>query len=85
MMAFEPSGLNLVPGLRLRVIDTNLQGRKAALQLDGTGFGAFSDVKFGLDSSIEFKGKPSFWKHIGRKRHVDVPRRIPHWGSHELL
>jgi len=76
MVAFAPSGLDVVPGLRLRVIDANLQGRKAALQLDGACFGAFSGVKFGLDSSIDFKGKPSFWKLIERKRHVDVPRRI---------
>jgi hypothetical protein len=75
-MALKPSGLDLVPGVRLRVIDANLQGWKAAFQFDGTGFGTFSGVEFGLDSPVNFKGKPGFGKFVGTKRHVDVPRWI---------
>ena len=62
-----------MPGIRLRVIDANLQGWKAALQLDGTAFGTFSGIEFGLDSPVDFKGKPCFRKLVGSKRHVDVP------------
>jgi hypothetical protein len=69
--ALKPSGLDLVPGIRLRVIDANLQGWKAALQFDGTGFGTFSGVEFGLDSSVDFKDKPGFRKFVGAKCHVD--------------
>jgi len=75
-MALKPSGLDLVPGIRLRVIDANLQGWKAALQFDGTGFGTLPGVEFGLDSPIDFNGKPGFRKFVGTKRHIDVPRGI---------
>ena len=75
-MALKPSGLDLVPGIRLRVIATNLQGWKAALQLDGTAFGTFSGVEFGLDSPVDFKGEPGRWKFVGTRRHVGVPRRV---------
>jgi hypothetical protein len=74
--ALKPSGLDLVPGIRLRVIDANLQRRKAAFQFDGTGFGTFSGVEFGLDSPVDFNGKSGFWKFVRTKRHVDVPRSI---------
>lgn len=69
--ALKPSGLDLVPRIRLRVIDANLQGWKAALQFDGTGFGTFSGVEFGLDSSVDFKGNPGFRTFVGTERHVD--------------
>jgi hypothetical protein len=72
----KASGLDLVPGFRLRVIDTNLQGWKAALQLYGTTFGTFSGVEFGLDSPVDLKSKSGRWKFVGIKRHVDVPRCI---------
>ena len=83
MMAFEPSGLDLVPGIRLRVIDANLQCWKAALQLDGSGFGTFPGVEFGFDLPVDFNGKSGFWKFVRTKRHVDVPAL--HWECHELL
>ena len=71
-MALKPSGLDLVPGIRSRVIDANLQCWKAALQLDGAGFGTFSSIEFRLDSPVDFKGKPGFRKFVGTKRHIDV-------------
>ena len=76
MIAFELSGLDLMPGIRLRVIDTNVQGWKAALQFNGTAFGTFSGIESCLDSPVDFDGKPSFRKFVGTKRHVDVPRCI---------
>ena len=81
-MAFEPSGLDFVPGLRLRIIDANLQGRKATLQLDGTGLGAFSGVKFGLGSSIDFKAKPALGSSLEGNA-MSMSRAA--LGSHELL
>jgi hypothetical protein len=72
-MAIVPSGLDLMPGFRVRVVDANLQGRKAALQFDGAAFGAFSCAELGLDSPVDLKSKPGRWKFVGSERHIDVP------------
>ena len=66
-------GSDLVAGFRQRVVDANLERRKAAFQLDRTAFRAFPGIKFGLDSTIDFKSKAGLWKFVGMKRHVDVP------------
>jgi hypothetical protein len=72
-----------VPGIRLRVIDANLQGCKAPLQFDGTGFGTFSGVEFGLDSSVDFKGNLALRSSLERSAmSMDVPRCIEYCQSY---
>ena len=41
-MAFNYSGLDVVPRLRLRVIEANSERRETAFQLDGTVLGTLS-------------------------------------------
>jgi hypothetical protein len=74
--ALKPSGLDLVPGIRLRVIDANLQRRKAAFQFDGTGFSTFSGVEFGLIRPSISMANHAFGSSLERSAMSDVPRCI---------
>ena len=70
------SGLYLVAGLRARVVDANLQVRKAALECDGPALGTFSGIEFGLDSPIDLDSEPGRWKVVGTRSHVDIRERV---------
>jgi hypothetical protein len=72
MMAFGPSGLDFVSGLRLRIIDANLQRRKTAFQLKGAAFGTFPRIELGLDSPIDFNSEPGRRKLAGTRVHIDI-------------
>jgi hypothetical protein len=53
------SGLDVVPRLRLCVIEANSERRETAFQLDGTVLGTLSGIELGFDSSVDLNGESS--------------------------
>src|SRR6516225_3313457 len=70
--ATQDSGLDLVPRLRLRVIEVNSERRETASQLDGTVLGTLSSIELGFDSSIDLNGESGLWKFVPTRSHAEV-------------
>jgi hypothetical protein len=72
-MAFlRSSGLDVVPRLRLCVIEANSERRETALQLDGTVLGALSGIELGFDSSVDLNGESGLWKFVRTRSHAEA-------------
>ena len=66
------SGLDVVPRLRLCVIEANSERRKTAFQLDGTVLGTLSGIELGFDSSVDLNGESGLWKFVRTWSHAEV-------------
>jgi hypothetical protein len=66
------SGLDVVPRLRLCVIEANSERREPAFQFDGTVLGTLSGVELGFDSSVDLNGESSLWKFVRTRSHAEV-------------
>ena len=66
------SGLDVVPRLRLCVIEANSERWKTAFQLDGTVLGTLSGIELGFDSSVDLNGESGLWKFVRTWSHAEV-------------
>jgi hypothetical protein len=67
-----PQALDVVPRLRLCVIEANSERRKTAFQLDGTVLGTLSGIELGFDSSVDLNGESGLWKFVRTRSHAEV-------------